>query len=137
MGPLFALLRRKGSGERQGAGSNFWSRPRKSRDTSVPRAAKGTVHSDEVEKRVWQSLTQAPPSASTDLSSEATRALHPTFGAQQHCDCSLETGVKGADLCPSLPSAEQSSVQGLCSFLAKSHHYCINYLLPHIIKFAA
>lgn len=48
------------------------------------------------------------PCASSDLSSEAMRALHPTFGTQQHCYYSLETGVKGTHLCPSLPPAVQS-----------------------------
>lgn len=48
------------------------------------------------------------PSASGNLSSEATRTLQPTFSALQPCYYSLETGVKGTHLCPSLPPAGQS-----------------------------
>lgn len=65
---LFALLRRKGSGERQRAGSNPLSATsapgsggagsisaplEQGRETSVPTVAKGMVHSDSVENGVW------------------------------------------------------------------------------------
>lgn len=113
MGPLFALLRRKGSGERQGAGSKFWSRPRNATPL-FPELPREQCAATRWRRGSGQSLPPAVPSASGDLPS------HPTFGAQQRCYCSLETAVKGADLCPSLPSAERSIlIAGSAQLLGK------------------